>query len=92
MTPVQVVTAVGADQHDPRVLEVAGQEDEKIVSRPVGPLEILDDEEQRHIGAEALDHAEQGARAVRRGADPARPRPPAATREADARSNTATNE
>ena len=56
---MQIVAAVGADEHDLCVLEVASEEHEEIAGRPVGPVQVFDDEQQRHVRTQPLDHAEQ---------------------------------
>ena len=59
MTPVQIVAAIGADEHDLRVLQVAGEEHDEITGRPVGPVQVFDHEQHGNVRAEALDDAEQ---------------------------------
>ena len=59
MTPVEIVAAIGTDEHDLRVLQVAGEEHEEIEGRPVGPVQVLDDEQQRDLGAEPFDDTEE---------------------------------
>ena len=44
---VELVGAVGEQQHDRAVAQVADQEAEQVTGRPIGPVKVLDDEQQR---------------------------------------------
>ena len=61
---VQVVGAVGRDQGDRRLEAAAEQEAHQVAGRLVGPVEVLDDEEQGLAGAgglgEGVDGVEEG--------------------------------
>ena len=59
MAPVEVVRAIGEDQRDRRVAQVADQEAEEVAGRAVGPVEILDDDDHRRDPGQPVQDAEQ---------------------------------
>ena len=54
MAAVKVVGAVGADQGDRGVEAAREQEAHQVAGRHVGPVEVLDDEEDGLVGADEL--------------------------------------
>ena len=76
------VGAVGADQHDVFVDEVAGEEVEQVPRQRVGPVQILERDDDRSVSAEAGDELEQRReqRAGRRPCDRRTLRDPVAQR------------
>ncbi len=65
VTAVEVVGAVRRDQRDGRLEPAAEQEAHEVAGRLVGPVEVLDHEQQRLVGGrglgERVDGLEQGA-------------------------------
>ena len=59
MAAVQLVAAVGADHEDVLAAQRAGEEDEEVARRAVGPVEVLDDEDGGVVAAEAVEQGEQ---------------------------------
>ena len=64
VTAVEVVGAVGRDEGDGRVEAAAEEEAHQVAGRLVGPVEVLDDQQQRALAADGLgegvDAVEQG--------------------------------
>ena len=58
MAPVQLVRPEGHDQDDPVVTELADQERDRLAGRRVGPVEVLDDEDDRLDLREPLEDPE----------------------------------
>ena len=56
---VQLVGAVGSDQQEAAVAQVADQEGEQVAGGPVGPVQVLDHQHGPALGAQALQHPEQ---------------------------------
>jgi hypothetical protein len=56
---VQLVAAVGHHQQQAAVAQVADQEGEQVAGGPVGPVQVLDDQEGRAFGAEAFQQPQQ---------------------------------
>jgi hypothetical protein len=52
---VQVVRTVGADHEQPGVADLADENGEQVASGPVGPVQVLDDEQHRGLGAQPLE-------------------------------------
>jgi hypothetical protein len=63
--PAHLVGAVRPDQQDPGVLEFASQIGDQVEGGTVGPLQVLDDQDERavivQIGEQAVERAEQFA-------------------------------
>ena len=59
MAAVQVVGAEGPDHEDARVAQVAGKEHEEVAGRVIGPVQVFEDEQRRHMVAEPLQGREQ---------------------------------
>ena len=57
--PVQVVGAIGPEQHDPSRAQAARQIHEEVARRPVGPMQVFENDQRRNPIAEAFEHAEQ---------------------------------
>ena len=78
MAAVELVGAEGHDQDDPVAPELADQERDRFARRRVGPVEVLDDEEDGVDLRQALEDAEDGieqARLDRLGLDGVATRP-----------------
>jgi hypothetical protein len=58
MTPVQVVRAVGGDDGDPLPVQHPAQERHQITSGPVGPVQVLQDEQNGPCGGQLGEQAE----------------------------------
>ncbi len=56
---VQLVGAVGPEQQDALGAEVAGEEGDELAGRAVGPVEVVEDEDDGLVAAEALEQPEQ---------------------------------
>ena len=56
---VQLVAAVGGHQHDRGLGQVGHQERQQVQGRAVGPVQVLDGQDQRPLGGQPLQHAEQ---------------------------------
>ena len=67
VTAVEVVGAVGGDQGDRRVEAAAEQEAHQVAGRLVGPVEVLDDEQQRAGGSRRPRRGRGRRRAARPG-------------------------
>ena len=61
---VDLVGPVGQAQHDPVGGEVRDEERDRVAGRGVGPVEVLDDEQQRLVAGDLLEDAEQGLEQV----------------------------
>ena len=59
MPPMELVGAVRHDDRDRRVAEVAHKEPEQVARGPIGPVEILDEEEEGRGCREAFEDAEE---------------------------------
>ncbi len=63
MAAVQVIGPVGADDRDPFPVQHAAQERQQVTRRPVGPVQVLEYEQDRvrvrQLGEQAKDSAEQ---------------------------------
>ncbi len=57
---VQLVGPVGRDDDDPLGPQAAGEEAEEGAGRVVGPVDVLDPEQRRALGAEPRDQLEEG--------------------------------
>ena len=57
--PVQVVGAIGPEQHDPSRAQAAREVHEEIARRPVGPMQVFEHDQRRNPIAEPFEHAEQ---------------------------------
>ena len=55
---VQLVRPVGHEEHDAGVAQVPDEEREQVAGRPVGPVQVLDDEEDRRPFGEPLQQRE----------------------------------
>ncbi len=71
MPAVELVGAVGGDDHDPLGAQVAHQEREEIAGRAIRPVQILEHEQQRAVSRRAPQEAERKLEqaTLRRGAD-----------------------
>ncbi len=58
MTPVQVVGAVGGDDRDPLPVQHPAQERHQVPGGPVGPVQVLQDEQDGPLLGELGEHAE----------------------------------
>ncbi len=56
---VQLVRAVGKDQHQRCVSSVACQIRQHVASRPIRPVQVLNHEHHRSPGGEPLEHGKQ---------------------------------
>jgi hypothetical protein len=56
---VQLVGAVGPDQQQPAVAQVADQEGQQVTGGPVGPVQVLDNQQGPVLAAEALQQPQQ---------------------------------
>ena len=54
MAALQVVGAERRDDHDPALLEVPGEERQQVAARGIAPVEVLEDEDERPIAAQAV--------------------------------------
>jgi hypothetical protein len=54
-----LVGAVGANQHDVFVHEIAGEKIEQVPSQGIGPVQILESDDNRAVNTEAGDELEQ---------------------------------
>ena len=61
MAPVQVVAPVAADQRDPFPVQHPGQEGDQVPGRGVGPVQVLQHEQDRGGGRELGEQAEHAA-------------------------------
>ena len=92
MAAVELVDAVGQDDEHPLAAERAGEERDEGAGRGVGPVEVLEHEDDRRLAAEAVEEAEHGLEeAALRGpvgplADGAAPASPGRRRASSARS------
>ena len=59
MAPVQLVAAIGGDQQQRLAAQVADQEREQVAGRAVGPVQVLDGDDQRRELAQPRERAEQ---------------------------------
>ena len=59
MTPVQLVGAVAERDQHALVGEVAPEEGEEVAGRAVGPVDVLDDQDDGRVAAEAVDRRQQ---------------------------------
>ena len=59
MKAMQLVAAVTGEQHDRRVPEVARQVAEQLEGRPIGPMDVFDDEEADAPACQAMEQAEE---------------------------------
>ena len=59
--PVQVVGPVGADQRDPFAVQHPGQERDQVPGRGVGPVQVLEHQQDRSRGRELGEQAEHAA-------------------------------
>ncbi len=64
---VQLVRAVGRDQHEPLAPRGAQQEREEVAGRAVGPVEVLDDEHERRLVGHAPEQRQQHLEQARLG-------------------------
>ena len=46
MPPVEVVASIGAQDQEPLVADVPDEEPEQVATGPVGPMEILEDQDE----------------------------------------------
>ena len=69
---MQLVEAVGQDHEDPLAAERAGEERDEGPGRGIGPVEILEHEDDRRLAAEAVEEGEHGLEepALRRAVGP----------------------
>ena len=58
MAPVQLVGAVGGQQHDPDPAQRPDQEGDQLPGGLVGPVQVLEDQQQRPPGAEPAEQPE----------------------------------
>ena len=58
MALVQLVRAIGAEQHDAPVRQVAHQEPQHVAGRLVRPVQVLERDDGDHVRGDALDQAE----------------------------------
>ena len=70
VAPVELVGAVGEDEHDRHVAEVADEEAEQVARRPVGPVEVLDDERDAAPSAASRSRTPRSSSNSRPCADP----------------------
>ncbi len=59
VSTVELIGAEGADDEQPLVARVAPQEGEEVAGRPVRPVEILDDEEDRAFSRQTAEQVEE---------------------------------
>jgi hypothetical protein len=62
---VQLVAAVGADEQQALVAQAAQQRGEELERRAVGPVDVLDGEEHRRLGGEAVQQRPQQSEEAR---------------------------
>src|SRR5260221_1845999 len=59
MTAMKIVRAVGTDEHHRRRTETASEIYEQLTRRPIGPVEIFEDEQRRYALGQPLEYAEE---------------------------------
>ena len=59
MAPMHLVRAIGRDDEDPLAPQVASQEREECARRAVGPMDVLEPQEQRLVASQPVDEPDQ---------------------------------
>ena len=59
MPPMELVAAIRGDQHDRAFAQVVNEEPQQLQGRPIGPVDVLDDEGDRSQRAQASEEQEQ---------------------------------
>ena len=58
VAPVELVGAIGRDEDDRALPQIASEKAEQLEGRPVGPMDVLDHDEQRRSRREPLEEEE----------------------------------